>query len=156
MTTVDKLIKESKDVRELKRALGVKMLQEGLKPQQIAKILNVSEQFVSKWKGKHEQAGASSLCLQHRGSQGYLNDEAKAAVIKWIERRTHLSVEQLRDYLEATYDVTYRSKQSYYDLLEAGGMSYHRTIAANPKRNEAQILEKRAEIKKKWQNTKTK
>ena len=50
--TLEDMIKDSVDVRELKRALGVKMVKEGLRPNQIATILNVSEQFVSKWKGK--------------------------------------------------------------------------------------------------------
>jgi len=36
-------------------------------------------------------------------------------------------VEALRDYIEEQYGVVYRSKQSYYELLEAGGMSYHRS-----------------------------
>ncbi len=29
-------------------------------------------------------------------------------------------------------------------------MSYHRTLAANPKYDEEKVLEKREEIKKKW------
>ena len=42
----------------------------------------------------------------------------------------------------------YRSEQSYYELLAAGGMSYHRSEKANPKRDEEQILARREEIKK--------
>jgi putative transposase len=46
--------------------------------------------------------------------------------------------------------VVYQSKQSYYELLEAGGMSDHRSEKGNPKRDEAQVLERREEIKKNW------
>jgi hypothetical protein len=46
--------------------------------------------------------------------------------------------------------VVYRSKQSYYELWEAGGMSYQRSEKDNPKRDEAQILTRREEIKKNW------
>lgn len=35
-----------------------------------------------------------------------------------------------------------------YDLLNEARLSWHQTQAANPKRDEAQVLQKRAEIKK--------
>jgi putative transposase len=55
----------------------------------------------------------------------------------------------LRDYIEGHYGVVYQSKPSYDDLLTAGGLSGHQTQAMNPKRNEAQVLQKREEIKQK-------
>jgi len=58
--------------------------------------------------------------------------------------------EEVRDELEARYGIVYQSKQSYYDLLDASGLSYHRTEKGNPKRNEAQVLERREESKKNW------
>ena len=58
-------------------------------------------------------------------------------------------MEALRDYIEYHYGVIYQSKQSYYDLLKAGGLSWHQTQAANPNRDEAQVLQQREEIKKK-------
>ena len=150
METVNDMIDNSEDPRELKRALSVKMLQAGIKPQMIANVLNVSEQYVSKWKGKYQQEGASGLRLGYQGSRGYLTKEQKAEVVAWIEGQETSSVEAVRDYVEAEHGVIYRSKQSYYDLMEAGGMSYHRTEAVNPKRDESQIMNKREEIKKKW------
>ena len=59
-------------------------------------------------------------------------------------------MEALRDYGEEQYGVVYRSKHSYYELLEAGGMSDHRSEKHNPKRDEGQILARREEIKKNW------
>jgi len=59
----------------------------------------------------------------------------------------------VRDYVEEQYGVVYHSKQSYYELLEMGGMSYHRSEKKNPKRDEEQILARREEIKKNWQHT---
>jgi len=70
--------------------------------------------------------------------------------VDWIGGQETLSVEALRDYIEEQYGVVYRSKQSYYELLEAGGMSYHRSEKHNPKRDEAQVLARREEIKKNW------
>ncbi len=62
--------------------------------------------------------------------------------------KVQLSVEEVRDHVEATYGIVYQSKQSYYDLLRAGGMSYHQSEKENPKRDEAQVQTRREEIKK--------
>jgi transposase len=61
-----------------------------------------------------------------------------------------VTLEEVRDEIEARYGIVYQSKQSYYDLLDASGLSYHRTEKSNPKRDEAQVLERREEIKKNW------
>lgn len=153
MTTIDDMISTSPDPREIKRALSVKMLHSGLTPKIIAEILNVSEQFVSKWKIRYEQEGAAGLALAYQGKAAYLQPEQEQAVVAWIQEHETLSIETLCTHIEEEYGVLYRSKQSYYALLSAGGMSYHRTLATNPKRDEAQILEKREEIKKKWHST---
>lgn len=152
MTTLDDLISTSTDPREVKRALSVKMLRSGMVPKTITELLNVSEQFVSKWKIRYEQEGAIGLHVAYQGKSAYLNPDQKQAVVAWIGGQETVSVEALREHIEEEYDVIYRSKQSYYDLLSAAGMSYHRTEAVNPKRDEAQILHKREEIKKKWRN----
>ena len=70
--------------------------------------------------------------------------------MEWIGAQETVSLDAVRDYVEEHYGVVYRSKQSYYELLEAGGMSYHRSEKDNPKRDEAQILTRREEIKKNW------
>jgi len=105
---------------------------------------------VSKWKGQYEAEGAAALRLRHRGSEGYLREADRQAIVQWIGTHETVSVEAVRDYIEEQYGVVYQSKQSYYELLEAGGMSYHRSEKGNPKRNEAQVLERREEIKKNW------
>ena len=43
-----------------------------------------------------------------------------------------------------------------YDLLKEGGLSWHQTQAINPNRDEAQVLQKREEIKKNWPRVKPK
>ena len=77
-------------------------------------------------------------------------EEERQAILQWIGAQETVSVEAVHDYVEEQYGVEYRSKQSYYELLEAGGMSYHRSEKHNPKRDEAQILARREEIKKNW------
>jgi transposase len=150
VTSLDTIINESKDAREVKRALSVKMGMTGIAPAMISQVLNVSLQYVSKWKVIYEAEGAEGLGLGYQGSRGYLTDQEREAVIAWIGGHETLSVEALRDHLDADYEVVYQSKQSYYDLLEAGGMSYHKSEKANPKRDEAQVQARRDEIKKNW------
>jgi len=154
MKTLDDIIDNTADPRELKRAISVKMLQTGMSVKTIVNLLNVSEQFVSKWKIRYEQEGVNSLQVAYQGKAPYLNADQQQAVVVWIEAQEAITIEALRDYIEKEYGIIYRSKQSYYDLLSAGGMSYHRSIAANPKRDEEQIMHKREEIKKKWRNIK--
>lgn len=148
METLDEIINNATDPRETKRALTVKMLQNGLSPQTITSLLNVSEQYVSKWKLKYAQGGAAGLRLAYQGSPSYLTASQRQQVMEWITRHDTLRIEEVRDYVEEHFGVVYRSKQSYYDLLSAGNMSYHRTTPVNPKHDEEQVLAKRAEIKK--------
>lgn len=150
MGEIDEIINEARDAREVKRAVSVKMSAQGFSPVQICQVLNVSLQYVSKWKGVYEAGGGAALRLGHRGSESYVGGEERDAILQWIGARETVSVEALRDYVEEQYGVVYRSKQSYYELLEAGGMSYHRSEKHNPKRDEAQVLARREEIKKNW------
>lgn len=150
MQSLETIINESQDAREVKRALSVKMGILGIPPAMISQVLNVSLQYVSKWKIIYEAEGAAGLGLGYQGSQGYLTGQEREAVIAWINGHETLSVEALRDHLEGEYEVVYQSKQSYYDLLEAGGMSYHQSEKVNPKRDAAQVQARRDEIKKNW------
>jgi len=152
METLDDLINDATDSRETKRGLTVKMLQTGMSPQNITNLLNVSEQYVSKWKIRYEQDGVSGLQLAYRGKTPYFTPSQRLQVVEWIKTHHTITLEAVRDYVESHYDVVYHSKQSYYDLLSEGEMSYHRTTATNPKYDEAKVMEKRDEIKKKWLN----
>lgn len=151
---LDKIINESLDAREVKRALSVKLVQAGEKPSEVSGWLNVSEAYISKWKGRYEESGAEALRMGYTGDAGYLSQEQRREVIGWIKSLEQVSVEQVRDYIEEQYQVVYRSKQSYYELLDAGGMSYHKSEKVNPKRNEEKVVEKREELKKNWQHAK--
>ena len=88
--------------------------------------------------------------MRYRGSESYLSVEQRQDIEDWLGARETITLEEVRDEIEARYGIVYQSKQSYYDLLDASGLSYHRTEKGNPKRNEAQVLERREEIKKNW------
>jgi putative transposase len=90
------------------------------------------------------------LPVRYRGSESYLSIEQRQEIEDWLGAQETITVEEVRDEIEARYGIVYQSKQSYYELLEASGLSYHRTEKGNPNRNEGQVLERREEIKKNW------
>ena len=155
MSRLAELIEETKDARELKRALSVKMVQSGIAAAQVGELLHVTPQYVRKWQRRYESEGVEALRLGYRGSESYLSGEQRQEVEEWISTHETVSVEEVRDYIEVQYGVVYRSKQSYYEFMEAGGMSYHRTEPGNPKHDNGQVLERREEIKKNWRRGET-
>jgi putative transposase len=150
MDRLAELIEETTDVRELKRALSVKLGEEGMTTEAIGAVLQVTPRAVRKWRQRYEWEGVDGLHVRYRGSESYLSVEQRREIEEWLGAQETLTVEEVRDEIEARYGVVYQSKQSYYDLLEASGLSYHRTEKGNPNRNEAQVLARREEIKKNW------
>ena len=49
-------------------------------------------------------------------------------------------------YLDERYDVTYQSKQSYYDLMKAANISWKKSQKVNPRFNPELVKKKREEI----------
>ena len=146
--TLDEII-NSGDPREIKRALAVKMFEHGLDRNRISIILSISESYVTKWNRIYRKIGEEGLLLGYIGSQGYLDKFDRYDAIKYIQSKETISVDELSAYITENFGVTYSSKQSYYDLLHEAGMSLKKTEKFNPKRDEAAVLEKRQEIKKK-------
>ena len=150
MDRLAQLIEETADVRELKRAVSVKLGEQGLATAAIGAVLQVTPRAVRKWRRRYEREGVEGLEVRNRGSESYLRVEQRQEVEDWLGARETITVEEVRAEIEARYGIVYQSKQSYYDLLNARGLSYHRTEKGNPKRSDAQVLEPREEIKKNW------
>ena len=71
MEDLDEIINNSRDAREVKRALCVKMVLSEMSTSQICDVLNVWQPFVSKWRSNYAAAGASSLLWSYQGSESY-------------------------------------------------------------------------------------
>jgi putative transposase len=150
MDKLTQFIEETSDVRELKRAVSVKLRERGMATEAVGEVLHVPVRTVRAWAQQYERDGGEGLRVQYRGSESYLSVEQRQEIEDWLGAQETMTVEAVRDEIEARYGIVYQSKQSYYDLMEASGLSYHRTEKGNPKRNEAQVLERREEIKKNW------
>lgn len=142
MDSLSQLIEITTDARELKRALAVYMRQQGYAYKQIASLLHVSESFISKWQQIYRQEGLAALKLRYWGTQGYLDEAEKQAVIEWLRQRTSCQLEELSTHLDVTYGVVFKSQQSYYDLLHQAGLSWQKTQAQRPQKDDQQVAQK--------------
>ncbi|MGD1849592.1 MAG: transposase [Cyanophyceae cyanobacterium] len=124
--TLEEFIAHNPDSRELKRAVAVQMRLQGLKHREIQMILGVASSYISHWEQRYQADGVRGLRLAHKGSQGYLSPSQRAEVIDWLKSRDTLALEELIEYIESHYGVSYRSLASYYELLKAAGMSWHK------------------------------
>lgn len=154
MSTLEDII-DAPESLEFKRAVAVKMFISDFKTEDICHLLNVSDSFVSKWKIIYENEGADGLKVNYKGGKGFLTEDQHYEIIFHIKNQPYSSVEELRDYIEHYYGVVYESKQSYYDLLKEGGLSWHQTQAVNPKCDPVQVELRREEIKAKLDERQT-
>lgn len=147
-TSLNDFIKSNPDARELKRALAVSFIKLGKNYREIAKLLNVSLGFISKWRQIYEAEGVSGLKLGYKGRESYLSPKETEAVVEWLKKGEIWSLAQLRNHVYQEYNVVYKARRSYYDLFKQSGISWKKTQKGNPKKNPQQIAEKQAKIKK--------
>ena len=117
---------------ESKRAFAVKMDLHGYSHELIASLLQISLAFIRKWKRLYRRDGSACFSLQYKGSQPFLSSAEQQDVITFLNTKDYYSVEELRDYIEAHYQVVYKSKQSYYDLLHAAHISWKKKYGEAP------------------------
>ena len=100
---------------------------------EIRDVLQVSVGFISKYKQLFKEQGIAGLTLKHQGSTGYLDTSARLAVIEWLQCKNYWNLSELEQHVLDTYNVTFASKQSYYDLFKEAGISWNSTQKRNPK-----------------------
>ncbi len=129
---VNQFLRDTRDTRESRRALAVKMALRGTGYTEIVAVLQVSRPFISKWKRIYEEQGVAGFRIGYRGSTGALTPAQRAQTIAWLRDRHIWSLPALRAYLTDTFQVTYRSPQSYYNLLRAAGLSPKQAPVTRP------------------------
>ncbi|RKZ52641.1 MAG: hypothetical protein DRR16_19005 [Candidatus Parabeggiatoa sp. nov. 3] len=80
MLTLEEIIANSKDTFDIKRALAVKMIIQGVSVKDIEDILQVSDSFISKWKVIYAEEGSEGLLLKYHGKKSYLDEEYRKEV----------------------------------------------------------------------------
>ncbi|MEG4076465.1 IS630 family transposase [Microcoleus sp. Pol14D6] len=139
-------IASNPDSRELKRALAVRMLSEGICRETIQKLLGVSSSFISKWKINYALHGIEGLLLNHQGSQGQLKPEEQSEIIQWLTNKDHWDLSVLANYIAEKYQIEFKSKTSYYRLFKSAGISWKKSQKKNPKGDKELVKKKHQEI----------
>jgi transposase len=142
MEELSEFIRSNRDPRELKRALAVQMVLQDYTYFKIRDILQVSVGFISKWKQQFQEQGVAGLSLKYQGSTGYLEAGQRQAVIDWLEQKNYWHLSELQQHIEDKYEVVFASKQSYYELLKAAGISWKKTQKSNPKKDSVLVEKK--------------
>jgi putative transposase len=150
MVVLNNLIDTTSEPREVKRGLAVKLRKMGYAIKVVAELLNVTAGYVVKWNGVYKKEGVRGLRLQYKGSAGYLDDEQKGELIAWLKEKESWNLRELQKHIQQKYNLSYKSKQSYYDLFKAAGISWKKSQSRNPKKDPEQVAAKQSEIKQKF------
>jgi putative transposase len=133
-TTLDEFLATVRDAREYKRALAVQLCERGQRATDVARLLQVSEAFVSTCRKRYAADGVASFTLGYRGGTSFLSADERSEALSWIADQKRPTVRVVRTYLQETFGVVYESRQSYYALLKEAGLSHKQTQARNPKK----------------------
>jgi putative transposase len=140
------------NVREVRKALAVKLIYQDYLYEEIQEILDVSVGALTGWKQAYEQYGITGLRLNHKGRKSYLSAGQREEVLSWLQTKECWELSELEYKLAFEYEVTYESKQSYYDLFSAAGISWKKTTALNPKADPDAVAAKKNRLKHCWQS----
>ena len=149
---LQEFIATNPDVREARKALAVKLVYQDYLYKEIQKILDVSVGSIAGWKQAYEQNGISGLRLNHKGRKSYLTPQQTEEILAWLQTKECWELGELEYKLAFEYDVTYESKQSYYDLFLAAGISWKKTTSLNPKADPDAVAAKKNRSKHCWQS----
>ncbi len=155
IATLKRFISQQRDGRQVKKALAVKLLYQGHTYESVVRILDVSMGSISAWKQAYEDAGLSGFQPNHKGRQSYLSGVEKAAVLAWLQQKDIWTLGELEHHLASKYNVTYESKQSYYDLFAAAGLNWKKTSKVNPKADAKAVAAKKPTSSGYWHATRT-
>ena len=147
--------RKQRDGRQVKKALAVKLLYQGHTYESVVSILDVSLGAVHEWKQLYESSGLSGFVPKHKRRKGCLEASEKASVLGWLKQKSIWTLGELEYHLAEAYDVTYASKQSYYDLFDAAGISWKKTSKINPKGDAEAVAAKKPPSNVVWPNTRT-
>ena len=146
MSTLDHInafLDTTKDAREYKRAMAVKLLLLEFEPRDIAELLQVTESFVSKWKKLCFQHGVAVFVIKYHGYQGYLTSEQRQSITVWIKSQKIRNIDDLVAFIRTTYRIEFKSRQSYYDLFAEAGITWKRAQSQHPDKDLERIAIKK-------------
>jgi transposase len=150
MEPLSEFIKSNPPAAELKRALAVQMVEQDYPYRQIRDALSVSIGFITTSYQRYQQGGVEGLKSRYWGTQGYLSRQDKQQILTWLNQQEVWNLEEVIEHVEVHYGVSYKSLQSYYDLLAQAGFSWKHSHPTHPDKDPAQIAEKKPKLWSYW------
>ena len=98
-------MEQTSDVRELKRAIAVRMRLKNYSREQVTDLLTVGPDYVTKWSRIFNQEGVAGLKMGYQGSSGYLSKDERIAVTDWLNQQQQWSLDSLTQHLKTVYKV---------------------------------------------------
>ena len=156
----------TRDVYELKRLQAVRLYGMGQDIASIQQVVQAAESTIREWVRRYEQHGLAGLASQWQGGNAnkltpeqrsdltrrlelYTPEQVIAADVR-IAEGAFWTVSDLQMVLQMWYGVSYRSRNSYYNLLHSGGLSYQKAEKVYRSQPSAeQLAEFEAELEKK-------
>lgn len=137
--------KQERDGRIRDRIKAILLTDEGWTPQQIAKVLLISDQAVREH--VHEYKTTHKLKPESGGSEEKLSEEQSKRLIAHLESHTYLYVKDIAAYVEATFKVTYTIPGMRH-WLKRHNFSYKKPALVPGKANKEQQQQWLAEYEK--------
>lgn len=131
---LDAFLTTVRDAREYQRALVVPLCERGSPQAEVARLLHVSEAFVSTCRKNYALDGVARFALGYQGRLSPLSADERAEALAWIVEQERPNVRVLQTYLKDTFGVVYESRQSYDTLLKEAGLRHKKVQASNPKK----------------------
>ena len=105
MDRLAQLIEETTDVRELKRAVSVKLGERGMATEAVGEVLQVTPRTVRKWRQRYEREGVDGLAVRNRGRESYLSGEQRQELEDGLGAQETITLDEVREEIEARYGL---------------------------------------------------
>jgi transposase len=123
---VDRRSKKTLDRRIYQRLTAVLTVAEGKSREEVAHLLGIGLSQLGEWLRVYRNKGLDALCILHyKGDPGKLTAGQVGQLKEKVSTGCFRSSDQIRQWLEDTFSVSYTSS-GVKDLLRRIGVSYHK------------------------------
>ena len=158
---LEKWIETTSDVKEVKRAQAVLLLDADTDFSTIYKLTRFKERAVLAFRKRYLESGLKGLEHQRKGKPKTLLTKAqRQEVIQWLETTTpkdhgyeaaYWTTSILAHLIKDKYGVIYKSKKPFYLLFEQTRFSFHKPGKVYEKRDEQKVKEWKEQVTPKLQ-----
>lgn len=168
---LEKIAHSAKSGGEARRAQTILLLDQGTKSSVIQKITGYHPKHGFRLRKRFVKEGVNAIQDKRKGEpKQLLAQKQRAAIIQTLAQKTPNEIDAyynsdywttgiLGEYIRRTYDVSYKSKTSYYLIFKQAKFTYHKPGRVYHERDEKEVKHWKNEIKPKieavWQKKDT-